>query len=312
MPEEPNAKTNPTAGQNSTREEFRALCEGLNIKPEEVSSIRELDSKIKALDSGKTDGSPWLFRGEKYSDRLRTSLERAVRGFFSDLYQAPAIEVRTQREFMRRAHQYLAELPSSDNTLEWFSIMQHFGAPTRLLDWTYSIFVALYFAINRAVEDDNGYVVWAIQAEWIRKAANGIIGVGSDDDFLFQNFGETDNKFARLFYPSSPTWDKLDPLIYPANPLRLNERLTIQQGLFLCPRNLTLGFVENLKAMNPSAEILKAYTVVPNKRAEILLDLDRMNMSNATLFPGLQGFSESLWTKPICFFPKIATYDHFR
>lgn len=48
--------------------------------------------------------------------------------------------------FKRRARNLLTDLPSEDDYAEWFSLMQHYGAPTRLLDVSKSIFVALYFA----------------------------------------------------------------------------------------------------------------------------------------------------------------------
>lgn len=49
-----------------------------------------------------------------------------------------------------------------ENHVEWLALMQHYGAPTRLIDFTSSIFVALHFALDGSYDKDS--VIWAINA----------------------------------------------------------------------------------------------------------------------------------------------------
>ena len=89
------------------------------------------------------------------------------------------------------------------------------------------------------------------------------------------------------------------PLVYPVNPFRLNDRLAIQQGLFLFPGDISRPFEEHLSAAQyhkKSRENLIRFAIKGDQkfRKEALLALHRMNMNRATLYPGLEGFATSL------------------
>ena len=58
-----------------------------------------------------------------------------------------AVEIRLSREFRRAYHDYATHIPSQGSVIEWLALMQHHGAPTRLLDFSYSVYVAAYFPL---------------------------------------------------------------------------------------------------------------------------------------------------------------------
>jgi hypothetical protein len=78
--------------------------------------------------------------------------------------------------------------------------------------------------------------------------------------------------------------------------LQLDERFTIQKGVFLYPCDASQSFEINLRAMpgwNDPSKVLRL-DIPLDERRPALKALHSMNISRATLFPGLDGFAQSL------------------
>jgi hypothetical protein len=234
----------------------------------------------------------WVFRGQSCAEwGLKTSFERCC-----DREQIPGHERRTFeeklfRQFRRVYHHYSDHIPSDKDRLEWLSVMQHHGAPTRLLDFTYSVFVATYFALEDAKED---CAVWALNAKWALNESIRLLELAGRQNaaLLKALYTEKDMENVPEFFFGTPPC----PCASPQNPFRLNERLGIQKGVFLIPGSVDFTFEENLCAMHGHQDIQNIVRlVVPHSdRREALRELFDMNISRTNLFPGLDGYARSL------------------
>lgn len=106
-----------------------------------VSSWSHLTNLIE-----RTRHEKWIFRGEpsnKFELRPKAGRPKTLRVRYDQEHEKRALQ-----RFKRQARPYLGHSPASD--LEWLAIAQHHGMTTRLLDWTESLLVAAYFAVEEA------------------------------------------------------------------------------------------------------------------------------------------------------------------
>lgn len=241
------------------------------------------------------ESQEWMFRSQPFGEcgkkyHLKTSLERACEDFDIDLAYAPHLEKRLLRDFVACYHLYSAyPSPQPGETHEWLTLMRHFGAPTRLLDFTYSLFIALFFAATEVKRDS---VIWAIDKKWMGQIAEDAIrSIGGDE--LLREHKETRNgkSFNKIFVESQKLF------VSPTNPIHLNQRLNAQQGVFLTPGNISQSFMCNIEAMESFDEKINQVIIVKGFKKEALSHLMRMGIEKSVLFPDLEGFGTSMREK---------------
>jgi hypothetical protein len=225
----------------------------------------------------------YIFRGQAYAQwLLQTSLERC--SFFAKSYR---IERDIVQDFQRASISYpeIVHPPAQDDYLSWLALMQHYGAPTRLLDFTHSPFVAAYFALEHASQD---CAVWAVEKNQLKGDLHHKWHFDSREDIMFDLRPEA---FKAIFEEN-----KLQA-VFPVRPPLSNRRYLLQQSIFLSLGNTNETFMKQLASYQYPQYLEKnVHKIVIAAEAvdEGLYDLERMNINRSTLFGDLEGYTSYL------------------
>jgi hypothetical protein len=280
-----------------------------------------LDSFDQLFLSDRFFWSPFVYRGQNSASyQLRTSIERAIEDFskFNWTNDYKVDEQWMMHEFKRKYPLFSNILPKQNDSFEWLAIMQHHGAPTRLLDFTESIFIAIYFAICDAKDDA---AVWVVNRLVLRDNLFDKQNLlYNKDEALKDDVNDVHIDFANKFIGNKTgiKENEIPMSVIPLEPKICTERLAKQQGLFLMPADSSVSFMDNLTAsynqtkflpeeisftdlidyankvnIDNDVEIIKI--CIPKElHCDILDSLHQMNITAETLFPGIDGLAKSL------------------
>ena len=125
------------------------------MKETYITTIDDLLQFVKELDTAH-DGLRLWYRGDDCADRpLVPSIQRTEKGMQLERYMT--------NDFYIRAHQIMSNPPQKHNYAAWVSIMQHYGLPTRMLDWSKSPLIAAFFATETfATNPDSHATIWVL------------------------------------------------------------------------------------------------------------------------------------------------------
>jgi hypothetical protein len=233
----------------------------------------------------------WVFRGQ--SDKnwpLYSSLSRYLLkfGVHEDAWSHQ--EERIIRIFKHKAHLFLQHVPKNDDpihddTFEWLAIMQHHGAPTRLLDFTFSPYVAAFFALQQASTDA------AIGALFPPKIdSSNPITLKSGQLIEPRKMWLRDRGNFEKYYCNGDL-----PFVMQGEPIIMNKRLVAQSGTFIVPGRLDMPIDKILEDYPENDKtIVKIELDVNSLRYEVMRDLYQSNITDSTLFPGIDGLARSL------------------
>ena len=227
----------------------------------------------------------WAFRGHGDAEwPLYSSLSRYLQNYKIHTDNWADQEERIVRIFKRKAHLYLDQVPNEQDAFQWLALMQHHGAPTRLVDFTWSPFVAAFFALERASKDA---AIWAVFVPAMWRKDHEIRF--PDETIASANLHLREpGAYERFFLRNTV------PFVKSGEPFVMNRRLIAQSGTFVVPGVLDQP-IDQILASYPESRSPVAKFVLRTSamRDEAMRALYIMNVTNSTLFPDLDGLARS-------------------
>ncbi len=251
-----------------------------DVKIQSWSELQEAVFENSFQDAISRFRSNFVFRGApRVTHGLETSLQTG--GFESH-----------ERHLLTSFRKYaLRSAVHGDSVWNWLSLGKHHGLPTRLLDWTYSPYVAMHFATENFAHFDQDGAIWCVD---YRKT----------NEMLPKPLREILEKYdanictTELLNEVAHTLDEFDALakkrefVLFFEPPSLDERIVNQFALFSLPSSATMPLEELLKQGDATYRRI----IIPAAlKWEVRDKLDQANITERVLFPGLDGLS--LWLK---------------
>ncbi|MDD5007487.1 MAG: FRG domain-containing protein [Syntrophorhabdaceae bacterium] len=263
----------------------KETCETWNDFKETVHKMMPADKIL--------EDKQWIFRGILKSHPLETTLERICNCWQISLKELPNIEGELIREIERKAFGLGIPLPAEPDKIWWVSLMQHYGAPTRLLDFTYSPYIAAYFAFEKLLFDEGekeSAAVWAVQHRWTEQGGNLATNYNRD---LLKKIRESETNSLNFLFEVK---EIRRASVMQVTAKYLNDRITAQQGVFLCPTDITISFMDNFTRVNGwnDERMVKELILPRSCMNEAFEELRKMNIARYSLFPDFGGFAQSL------------------
>jgi hypothetical protein len=228
----------------------------------------------------------WAFRGQANCTwELSNAIERT-----EFIHFRKGIEAEFLAEFQRGARNYLDKDATPGHLIEWLALMQHHGAPTRLLDLTRSPFIAAYFAYEHCRADIGQQVaIWCINLQFLKqKALESLSQLFNQDLVASQNL-INENLFEKIFFSNE------QKLVFPVEPFRMNRRYSLQQSVFLSTGTSSDPFMDQLNFLGEDMEKAVVKLEIPSSdKKQALRELQQMNINRASLFPDIDGYALSL------------------
>ena len=304
----------------------------------DLHSWRDFTKIMKLMSNGQ-----WIFRGHKsVKYRLDSGLDR----FVKDVVDARAKrDIRTDsgsfaRSLPRAEHFAIANFRAKAQEFhEWTTntaallAMQHYGAKTRLLDFTTSIMVALFFAYEEKLTGEKRAIYAINYRELIERGgwkgrylsyanSHDLRGRG-DEEAWWEVESQIDNYYFHKFMLEEAEKDVNNGCsslgIMPLYKARFNKRQMAQSGIELMPCTFD-GFTRNLAAVldvdakqiddppeigiESIARLSSVETRFPTSLIKFVFDadmeddawrmLDQANVNAATIYPDLDGIAKSV------------------
>lgn len=248
---------------------------------QEIRSLSEAFDLVNTLyaDWNITKDKSLWFRGQReFHWSLTPGIYRT--GISSD-FEREAI-----RDFKLHAPRFLKSPPLTE--LGWISLMQHYGLPTRLLDWTESYLTALFFAVQ-SIDGDGA--LWIIRPAYLNREALG------EHSLLI----ETDDRLNDYVLPHPKSKIREVKAEMPAafRPEWNSIRIAAQKGAFTIHGKKKIPLEEVILDYEKAGKNMQGMKVrIPESaKGPLLQELRVAGVTDLLLFPEIDGLCREIARK---------------
>jgi len=196
-----------------------------------------------------------------------------------------------ERHLVRNFRKYAArDAVPADSPWHWLALGQHHGLPTRLLDWTFSPYVALHFATASLACFDRDGAVWLVDYVQVHRRLpaplrDAVVEGEGAIVFTTELLGE--------LVPRIDDLGRLghDDFVLFVEPPSFDERIVNQYALFSLTSRPDLHLHDWL---DEHPELWRKVVIPAELKWEVRDKLDQANVTERVLFPGLDGLSRWL------------------
>jgi len=235
------------------------------------------------------------FRGQAKSDwQLQPSICRK--------YQRIAENAMAQQFRLRANFRYPA-CPAMEDSASWLSLMQHFGLPTRLLDWSESILIAAFFAIARDPEEFYNAVIAGSDAQNAFKqdiANSGSAAIWALAPGKLNSLGSGKNEIMQLTQAETLPLRNLAfnkelaeiDSTYAVTTNHIDIKMLLQQAAFTIH-----GSSLPLDDYPEANEFLMKFEIAQEFKLELSARLEEIGIRYSSIFPDLEHLAAELKTR---------------
>lgn len=200
--------------------------------------------------------------------------------------------LRLEYHLLRNFRKYARHNEAREEMSEWrwLTLAQHHGLPTRLLDWTYSPFVALHFATANPNKYDLDGAIWAVDFVEVNRLLPppliDVLNEAGSNTFTLEMIERA--------LPEIKSFDALDDhqLLMFFEPPSLDARI-VNQFAFFSVMNGPGKSLDAWLANNPN--VFQRIIIPAELKWEVRDKVDQANITERILFPGLDGLA--FWLK---------------
>lgn len=204
----------------------------------------------------------------------------------------PDLEFNIIEDFKRGAPALTDAVPPYEDHVGWLFLMQHHGAPTRLLDWTESALIALYFAVEVAPGEDGE--LW-MMFPYALNRKSGFDGIPTPNNPIMRFLAGQPSHGSPQKLATELGLDAVPQYPIAVHPPLHFARMVAQLSTFTShPRPVAGGTIPELL---PDPRSLLRYIIPADCKRQLILDLSALGIWRRSLFPDLDALSRSIITK---------------